>query len=169
MITESKRVLSLLDPSEKMSKSAPNPASRILITDSPEMIAKKIKSAVTDSDRSISFDPEERKGVANLLTILAACSSGHNVPAFNPDGAELTPEQVVQKLQEQNISGHAQLKQFVTDAVVEKLRGIQEEYTRLRGDVGYLREVAKEGKEQAQEVASRTMVEVRRKVGLGPI
>lgn len=155
MITPSKRVLSLIDPSQKMSKSAPNPSSRILITDPPETIAKRIRGAVTDSDRSITYDPENRRGVANLLTIMAACQG------------DADPRQLADNLS--GLSGHAELKAMVAEAVVEKLRGIREEYLRLKEDVGYLREVAAQGRQEAQQVASRTMEEVRRKVGLSTL
>lgn len=155
IITPSKRVLSLIDPTQKMSKSAPNPASRILITDPPETIAKRIRGAVTDSDRSITYDPENRRGVANLLTIMAACEGDTN------------PQELAARLG--GLSGHAELKAMVADAVIAKLRGIREEYLRLKTDVGYLREVAAQGRQEAQQVAARTMEEVRRKVGLNHI
>ncbi len=158
----SKRVLSLIDPSQKMSKSAPNPSSRILITDSPSTIAKRIRSAVTDSDKTITYDPEQRRGVANLLTILAACEG-------RSSEEPRTAEQIAQALSDEGIVGHAALKSRVTEAVVERLAGIREEYERIRQDSGYLSEVARSGAEVARGIASKTMEEVRQKIGLQAI
>jgi tryptophanyl-tRNA synthetase len=155
-----------------MSKSAPNPASRILITDTPEQIRKKIRGAVTDNDRSITFDPIERKGVANLLSILSACQS--DLPGGDTQGnlnanETLHPDLIATQLTAQGISGHAQLKSIVADAVITKLQPIRQEYTRLKEDVVYLRQVAAMGREEARNTASRTMEEVRKRVGLDSI
>lgn len=155
-----------------MSKSAPNPSSRILITDTPEQIRKKIKGAVTDNDRSVTFDPVERRGVSNLLSILSACQAATpaGVDPMTPVSQEDThPDILVAELTRQGISGHAQLKGIVADAVVEKLAPIRDEYARLREDVSYLRQVAALGRDDARSAAARTMAEVRRKVGLDAI
>ena len=155
-----------------MSKSAPNPSSRILITDTAEQIRKKIKGAVTDNDRSVTFDPVERRGVSNLLSILSACQAATpaavNFPA--PTSQEDThPDILAAELTRQGISGHAQLKGIVADAVVEKLAPIRDEYARLVKDVTYLRQVAALGRDEARSAAARTMAEVRKKVGLAAI
>ncbi len=164
----SKRVLSLTDPTQKMSKSAPNTASRILITDSPAAIAKKIKSAVTDSERSITYDPVARRGVANLLTILAACET-RSGEAGAEGSVPRTAEQVAQAMRDEGISGHAMLKERVTDAVAARLAGIKDEFERIRADEAYLSKVAREGADKARAMAQRTMREVRKKVGLDSI
>lgn len=154
-----------------MSKSAPNPNSRILITDAPETISKKIRGAVTDSERSLSWDPEGRRGVSNLLRILDACGSPvpttTTVPATDSYDAHMSDLAV--RLSREGISSHAQLKSIVAESVIEKLRGIREEYLRIREDRAYLSLVAEEGRTRAGELARRTMVEVRKKVGLDPI
>lgn len=155
-----------------MSKSAPNPASRILVTDTPEQIRKKIKGAVTDTDRSVTFDPVERRGVANLLSILSACQSQSPITSGDtglPTQEDVHPDILAAQLTAQGISGHAQLKAIVADAVVEKLALIREEYMRLREDVTYLREVAALGRDEARSAATRTMEEVRKRVGLDSI
>lgn len=155
-----------------MSKSAPNPASRILVTDTPEQIRKKIKGAVTDTDRSVTFDPAERRGVANLLSILSACQGRSPVASNTVEVAtqeDVHPEVLAARLTAQGISGHAQLKAIVADAVIEKLAPIREEYMRLREDVSYLREVAALGRDEARSAAARTMEEVRKRVGLDSI
>jgi tryptophanyl-tRNA synthetase len=178
-VAPSKRVLSLTDPSQKMSKSAPNPNSRILITDPPEVIVKKIRGAVTDSERTLTWDPEERRGVSNLLRILDACQGRDKDPDLGeqeqdlanetPDDDTIRMSNLSARLSAEGISSHAQLKSVVSESIIEKLRGIREEYLKVRGDEGYLASVAQEGRERARELAGRTMGEVRRKVGLSSI
>lgn len=152
-----KRILSLKNPAEKMSKSAPNPASRISITDSSKEIEKKIKGAVTDSDARITFEQETRPGVANLLTIWSAL-----------DDAGRTPAQLAAEA-ERDEWGAGKLKAAVAEVVVHKLAPVRDEYARIVADQGYIREVAAKGAERARETAEKTMVEVRRVVGLGEI
>jgi tryptophanyl-tRNA synthetase len=163
-----------------MSKSAPNPNSRILITDPPEVIVKKIRGAVTDSERTLTWDPEERRGVSNLLRIFDACRGDQNQNTDDPstsahqehdanqdDHARMS--HLTSRLTAKGISSHAQLKSIVSESIIEKLRGIREEYLRIRADEAYLSSVAKEGRERAGELARRTMGEVRKKVGMSPI
>lgn len=152
-----KRILSLKNPSEKMSKSAPNPASRISITDSSKDIEKKIKGAVTDADPNITFDPDRRPGVANLLTIWSAL-----------DDSGRTPAQLAEMAAAEGW-GAGKLKGAVVDVVVHKLAPVREEYARIVADPGYIRQVAAQGAEKAKETAEKTMVEVRKVVGLGDI
>ncbi|TFK66763.1 tryptophanyl-tRNA synthetase [Pluteus cervinus] len=148
--TPTKRILSLKDPSSKMSKSAPDIKSRILLTDTAPQIQTKLRSAVTDSIHGITFDPVNRPGISNLLTILSACS-------------EEPIEQVVERCRDY---GHAQLKTEVADAVEEMVREPREKFERLRKERGYLEQVAKEGAEKAGEKAEKTMNEVRKLIGL---
>lgn len=155
MIVPSKRILSLRDPSAKMSKSAPNPASRITITDSSSAIMANIKSAVTDSERGITFDPVGRPGVSNLLTIWSAL-----------DDAGRTPQQLAEEV---SGWGMGQLKGTVGEIVVEKLRPVRENYERISQDHAWLSEVAAKGRDKAREQAAKTMDEVRRAIGLQSI
>ncbi|KAK1225644.1 Tryptophan--tRNA ligase, mitochondrial [Marasmius sp. AFHP31] len=148
--TPSKRILSLRDPTSKMSKSAPDAASRILLTDSPNEIASKIRVAVTDSIPGITYDPVNRPGTTNLLTILAA-ARGEDV------------HETAKAYESQN---HGALKRDVTEEVQEMLRKPREEFQRLKIESGYLEEIAREGKEKAIEKAEQTMREVRKRVGL---
>lgn len=157
MAVPSKRILSLRDTTAKMSKSAPLPASRISITDSPTQILSKLKSAVTDSVPTITYDPESRPGVSNLLLIWSAL-----------DGSGRTPEMLAEEAQKGGW-GMARLKEVVGEVVVERLTPVREEYERLRGEEGFLREVAESGRVSASEVAGRTMREVRKAVGLSRI
>ena len=167
IITKTKRVLSLRDPSSKMSKSAPDVNSRILITDTPEQVRGKIKKAVTDAERELKFSPEDRPGVSNLLSILAALKapgSNSTMGQVEGDPAEWA-EKLNAEIKATGASSGQLLKATLTEAVVEMLRPIQGELERLRLDPGYLLEMEKLGKEKAQTVARRTMAQVRKSVG----
>lgn len=183
---QTKRVLSLSDPTQKMSKSAPNVNSRILITDSPQDISRKISRAVTDSDRTLTWDPEGRRGVSNLLTILEACSTSGQTgqsqstsdttfdskslfDSSSQQDQEKRMCDLADRLASQGISSHAQLKDRVSESVIEKLRPIREEYLKLVKDDGYLHRVAVRGQERASQIAATTMKQVRKKMGLCPI
>ncbi|KAF7359099.1 Tryptophan--tRNA ligase, mitochondrial [Mycena sanguinolenta] len=151
LITPSKRILSLKDPSAKMSKSAADPASRILLTDSAAQIAAKVRAAVTDSiTTGVTYDPSARPGTSNLLTILAACvdEDVHDVAARCAG------------------MNHGELKAEVASAVEALVTGPRAEFERIRGDVGYLDQVAQEGAAAAYELSAQTMVQVRARVGL---
>ncbi|KAI0792656.1 tryptophanyl-tRNA synthetase [Abortiporus biennis] len=150
VVTPTRRVLSLKDPSVKMSKSSPDLQSRILLTDTEAQIRTKIRGAVTDSIAGITYDPVERRGTANLLTILAACSD----------------EEVGQVASRYADKGHGQLKADVADAVSELLRKPRAEFERLKGETAYLNAVAQSGAAKARERSEVTMVEVRKRVGL---
>lgn len=131
-----------------MSKSHPLPNSRIMITDTDKEISSKIKSAVTDSSSGITFDPVNRPGVANLLTILAECTDD-------------TPEEAAVGL-----STSAQLKDAVSEATIKTLTPIRDNFYRLSKEHEYLDNVARQGKERASVIANDTMNQVRKHVGL---
>jgi tryptophanyl-tRNA synthetase len=133
-----------------MSKSAIDPNSRILLTDSHETIIKRIRGAVTDSISGITFDPVERPGTSNLLTILSACTGD-------------APATLAERYAESN---HGALKKDVVEAVEEALRKPRAEFARLREEKAFLAQVARDGAEKAREHSDRTMSEVRRRVGL---
>ena len=143
-----------------MSKSSPDPRSRILLTDSYETIRKKIAGAVTDSIREVYWD-EERRGVCNLITILAGCSSA---------SVNLSPKDDTKRLEEavERCKGldHAGLKSLVIEAVEERLKGSRAEYARIRSDTGYLESILKEGAMNARSVAGETLGSVKRGLGL---
>lgn len=146
-----------------MSKSSPEPASRILITDTPEQIRAKVKRAVTDGDSSLSYDPQNRPGVSNLLLVLAALT-----PRGAGEGNDVDPATVAQRLNDEHGGSSAALKTAVTDTVVEALRPIREKLDKLRADQSYLDQIEQKGRAKAQAVASQTMREVKQLVGLGP-
>ncbi|KAJ3983552.1 hypothetical protein F5890DRAFT_1522354 [Lentinula detonsa] len=149
--TPSKRILSLRDPTSKMSKSSPDSSSRILLTDSPSQISQKIRSAVTDSIPGINYDPVNRPGTANLLTILAACNND---------------EDVGETARRYGGKNHGALKKDLTEAVEEMLKGPRAEFEKLRMERAYLAQLAREGAEKARLKSEVTMREVRKRVGL---
>ncbi|KAI0628811.1 tryptophanyl-tRNA synthetase [Trametes polyzona] len=150
VITTTCRVLSLKDPSSKMSKSSPDLNSRILLTDSPAQVRSKIRGAITDSTLGITYDPVARPGAANLLSIFSACT-----------GEE--PETIAARYANK---GHGDLKADVADAVEELIKGPRAEFERLRGEREYLASVAKDGAEKARQLSEVTIREVRARVGL---
>ena len=141
------RVMSLGDPSSKMSKSDPDGC--VFLMDTPEVIQKKFKRAVTDSETQVRFDPEHKPGISNLLTIYCAASSK-------------SPEEAEEAFQGQ---GYGVFKPAVGDAVVELLRPIREEAGRLMADKAYLEGIYKEGAERASHLAAKTLRKVYKKVG----
>lgn len=145
------RVMSLQEPTKKMSKSDENPNNVIGLLEDPKVISKKIKRAVTDSDEQarIYFNVEEKPGVSNLLSLLS-CASGRSVK-------DLVPEY------EDKMYGH--LKGDVAQAVVAMLEPIQSEYHRIRSDHQYLHQVMQQGSAKAQALASDTLHKVYRTLG----
>ncbi|KAK2460681.1 hypothetical protein APHAL10511_007151 [Amanita phalloides] len=147
--TPFRKILSLKDPSSKMSKSSPDVQSRILLSDDTSTIKAKIRAAVTDSIHGITYDPEHRPGTSNLLTILAACT-----------GEE--PENVAKQYQSK---GHGRLKADVCEALEEMLKGPRATFEKIKCDIQYLEQVARKGAEKAKEKSELTMKEVRARLG----
>ncbi|KAM5362725.1 hypothetical protein ACJZ2D_012387 [Fusarium nematophilum] len=147
------RLMSLTDPTSKMSKSHKSERSRILITDSPQDIKAKIASAKTDSIPGISYDPAARPGISNLLDILSI---------FDPDAR--TAGQLAEAYSD---ISPKQLKEMVSDAVVGGMDGIRDRYLELvgKGDE-HLDAVEAEGARKARASAEETMQIVRDAVGL---
>ncbi|WP_220720189.1 tryptophan--tRNA ligase [Agarivorans litoreus] len=137
------RVMSLQEPSKKMSKSDDNPKAFILLSDTPKQIAKKIKASVTDSDEQarIYFDRNEKPGVSNLLT-LQSVATGKSI------------DDLVASY-EGKMYGH--LKVDTADAVVAMMEPIQARYQALREDEAALQAIMAKGAERASEQASKTL------------
>jgi tryptophanyl-tRNA synthetase len=137
-----------------MSKSHTDPRSRILITDSPGEIEKKIRSALTDSQNSISYDPQTRPGVSNLLDIMSAL-----------DPRQRSPGELALALADASIK---ELKTQVTECIINHFGGIRQRYHELlSADEGrYLDSVAAEGARMARVNAEETMHIVREALGL---
>ena len=145
------RVMDLLDPLSKMSKSDDAGTGVVYLMDKPEDIARKFKRAVTDSDseRCVRFDPEAKPGVANLMSIYAAC----------------TGKSFAEIEQEFEGKGYGVFKPAVAETVIETLRPIREESERLIKDKAYLQSVYREGAEKASAIARKTLRKVYKKVG----
>ena len=145
------RIMSLQDPLKKMSKSDANPKAFIKLLDDPKKIAKKLKSAVTDSDEQarIYFDNKEKPGVSNLLTLLSI--------ATKRSVADLVPEY------EDKMYGH--LKGDTADAVVAMIEPIQARYHELRADETELQRIMRIGAEKASERAAPTLAKAYEAVG----
>jgi tryptophanyl-tRNA synthetase len=145
------RIMSLQDPLKKMSKSDDNPKAFIKLLDPPKQIAKKLKSAVTDSDEKarIYFDNKEKPGVSNLLTLLSV--------ATKRSVADLVPEY------EDKMYGH--LKGDTADAVVAMIEPIQSRYHELRADESELNRIMRIGAEKASERAAPTLAKAYEAVG----
>ena len=144
------KVFSLQDPTKKMSKSDPDVNATVSLIDSPDAIMRKFKRAVTDCDGFIAYDEKNKPGVSNLLTILEA----------------VTGKSVENWVNELEGKGYAELKRITGEAVVEKLRPIQERYNQIIGDKAYIMEVAQKVALEAQKIARRTLSKVYKKVGL---
>ncbi|NLO84861.1 MAG: tryptophan--tRNA ligase [Clostridiales bacterium] len=142
------RVMSLQEPERKMSKSDPEDTF-INLLDPPDVIRRKIKRAVTDSDGEIRFDTENKPGVSNLLSIIAALE----YRSIEDITAELSGK------------GYGALKDRVTDCVIQTLEPLQTEHKKLMADKPYLHSILDENAEKASMLASRTLSKVRRKVG----
>ena len=143
------RIMSLSDPTRKMSKSDPEDTF-IAILDEPNVIRKKVRRAVTDSEALVKYDVENKPGVSNLMSIYSAVTG----KAF----AEIENEFVGK--------GYGDFKEAVADAVIAELEPIQARYRQISADKAYLNEVMTKGAERAAKLAARTMSKVRRKVGL---
>ena len=148
------RIMSLTNPTAKMSKSENEDTGRILVMDTPETIMRQFKRAITDSDTEncVRFDRENKPGVSNLMAIYSACTGK-------------TYEQIEQEFAG---CGYGKFKPAVGEAVVETLRPIREETNRLLKDKAYLENVYRQGAEKASYVAEKTLRKVYKKVGFIP-
>ncbi len=143
------RIMSLGDPSKKMSKSDANENAFISMNDEPSVILKKFKRAVTDSDNRIIFS-EEKPGISNLLSIYCA----------------FTDKTIEQAEQEFEGKGYGDFKLAVGEAVADVIEPIRQEKNRLFADKTYLDSVLRNGAERAERIAYRTLNKVYKKVGL---
>ncbi len=143
------KIMSLQDPTAKMSKSDPTPNAVVSVLDDPAVILKKFKKAVTDSDTNIIYDPENKPGISNLLTILAVC----------------TGKSIEDVVAECDGLRYGDLKIRVADAVIEMIRPFRAKYDALMADEAYLLEVAREGRDKAAELARPYLEKFKRAIG----
>ena len=132
-----------------MSKSENDDPGRVCLMDKPEDIMRLFKRAITDCDNCVRYDPEQKKGISNLMTIYSA--------ATGKTYAEIEAEFAGK--------GYGDFKKTVGEAVVELLRPIREEATRLLADKAYLQSVCESGAQKASYVAEKTLRKVYKKVG----
>ncbi|QHX36052.1 tryptophanyl-tRNA synthetase [Spiroplasma sp. TIUS-1] len=147
--TVSAKIMDLQDPTKKMSKSSDNLKSFISLLDSPELAKKKINSAVTDSENLIKYDPENKPGVSNLITIYSSLKN-------------MEIEEVVKHFENQN---YGVLKFEVGQVVGELLADIQSKFIKLVG-TKELRELLDKGKNRANEIANKKLKFIQEKIGL---
>ena len=142
------KIMSLQEPSKKMSKSDENPNGSIYLMDDPDTIMRKCKRAVTDSEAQILYR-DEQPGVKNLISIYCACTGK-------------TPEEVEKEF---DGKGYGDFKVAVGESVVAILKPLQEEVARLNKEKSYIDSIIKENAEKANYYATKTLRKVQRKVG----
>ena len=143
------RVMDLQEPAAKMSKSAAPAAPGVLrLLDPPDLVRRKVARAVTDSGGGVIFDPVGKPGVANLLTILAACTG--TTPAEAAAG----------------LGTYSELKEAVTAAVIAVLDPLQQRYADICADPGIVMATARDGAAKAQELAAPTLARAKKAIGL---
>lgn len=144
------RIMSLTDPTKKMSKSDPNQKSYITLLDDAKTIEKKVKSAVTDSEGIIRYDKENKPGVSNLLTIYSILAN---------ESIEQLEERYAGK-------GYGEFKADVAQVIIDALTPIQEKYYELM-ESSKLDDILDEGAEKANRVASKMLKKMENAIGLG--
>lgn len=147
---EGSKIMSLVDPTKKMSKSDSNPKAYIALLDDLNSIRKKIKSAITDSDGTVKYDVENKPGVSNLLTILS-CVSGKPI------------DELVNLYQDSN---YQKFKEDVAEAVIKEIEPIQQKYNELINS-NVIDEVLDQGRDYANYLANKKLNKVYNKIGLG--
>jgi tryptophanyl-tRNA synthetase len=146
------RIMDLQEPTKKMSTTGGTPQGTVLVLDEPDVIAKKVRSSVTDSGSGV-VRASDKPGISNLIDILAA------VRGSAPAGVE----------REFEGSGYGAFKTAVAEAVIDYLAPVRERYEALRADEGALEAILSEGADKARAIASETLLDVRRLMGVGPV
>jgi tryptophanyl-tRNA synthetase len=146
------RIMDLQAPDRKMSTTGGTPRGTVLVLDEPSAIAKKVRSAVTDTGSEVRRAPD-KAGISNLIDILAAVS-------------DMTPEAIEARF---DGSGYGPFKQAVADAVAAYLAPVRERYAQLRADEDELERILATGADKAREIISQTMVDVRGAMGVGAV
>jgi tryptophanyl-tRNA synthetase len=146
------RIMDLQAPERKMSTTGGTAQGTVLVLDEPDVIAKKVRSSVTDSGSEVRRAPN-KLGISNLIDILAA------VRGVDPDAVEHEFEGV----------GYGAFKQAVADAVIDYLAPVRERYHALRGDESELERILEAGAGKARAIAVDTLDDVRRAMGVGPV
>ena len=146
------KIYDLQDPTSKMSKSAESPNGIIDLMDAPEINTKKIKSAVTDTEREVKFDEKNKAGISNLLTIYGA----------------LTNKSIAESEKDFEGKGYGDFKTGVAEVVVEFFRPIRAKALELLEDPTHLNKILKIGAEKAGAVAEKTLKDTYDAMGIIP-
>jgi tryptophanyl-tRNA synthetase len=146
------RIMDLQTPEKKMSTTGGTPAGTVYVTDEPDVIIKKFKSAVTDSGREIRYS-DDKPGIKNLLEILAV-ARGVSIIDLERNFEDV---------------GYGDFKLAVGEAVVEYLAPVRGRYEALRADEAGLEETLRLGAQKARSIAAQTMTDVRTAMGVGPV
>lgn len=146
------RVMSLQDPTKKMSKSDPNPKASVSLLDTADDIRKKFKSAVTDSEAKVRY-ADGKDGINNLMAIYSCCTG------LDYDAIE----------KEFDGKGYGDFKLAVAESVIENIKPVQDKYYALMSDKAYIEKCAAEGAMKASYIANKTLSKVMRKVGFWQI
>jgi tryptophanyl-tRNA synthetase len=143
------RIMDLQEPERKMSTTDGQPLGTLLITDPPETIRRKVKSAVTDSGSDVQYEPEQKPGISNLLEIMSV-ATGEAIPALEG---------------RYDSGGYGQFKSDVAEAVVTLLDPIRARYEELRADEPELRALLAQGADKAREAAEPTLEQMYERMG----
>lgn len=146
------RIMSLQQPEKKMSKSDENPNSYIDLLDPPDVIVRKFKRAVTDSEMLVRYDLNKKPGISNLMSIYSSITG----KSFEDIEKEFEGK------------GYGDFKLAVAEVVVDTLRPIQEKHKELMANKDYLDQIMKEGAQRAERLSYKTLRKVYKKVGLVP-
>lgn len=143
------KIMSLQDPSKKMSKSDENVNGSIYLMDDPDTIVRKCKRAVTDSDSEVRYS-EDKPGVSNLLEIYSVCTG-----------------KTIQEAEKEFVgTGYGDFKMAVAEAIISVLKPMQDEYERLLKEKDYIDGIIKTNDEKASYFANKTLRKVKKKLGL---
>jgi tryptophanyl-tRNA synthetase len=143
------RIMDLQEPERKMSTTDSQPAGKVLLTDPPDTVRKKLKSAVTDSDTDVRYDPEGKPGISNLLEIMSV----------------VTGEPIADLEGRYNSGGYGPFKADVAEAVVALLDPIRSRYEELRADEPQLRSLLARGAEKARAASAPTLEQMYERMG----
>lgn len=144
------RVMSLQEPEKKMSKSDENENAYITLLDPPEVIMKKIKRSVTDSENIIKYDRENKAGISNLMDIYAS----------------FTEKSMKEIELEFSSKGYGDFKVAVGEVIIENLKPMQNRFHELSKNKDYVHDLMKKGAEEAQKMSFKTLRKVKKKIGI---
>ncbi len=149
IVKEGARIMSLQDPMKKMSKSDPDPDATILLLDDRKTIIKKLKSAVTDSEKEVRYDLKKKPAISNLMTIYSVFS-GKSYKEIEDAYTGKT---------------YSEFKEMLAEILTHTLMPLQERFKTLKNNPDEVRAVLEEGKERAIEIANKTLQDVYQKIG----